>query len=103
MDDEATGQGGVHRRSCGGRGGGGRQQRDDTVRVQGFKMPWRLWSDGERVDRLQAAAKARGDGGADGELEGGSGGCGTDLPEMSFNVSFAERTADGDDAMEIDG
>ena len=38
MDDEAMGQGRSRMRMGGGRGGGGRQQRGDTVRVQGFKM-----------------------------------------------------------------
>ena len=32
---------------------------------------------------------------------GGGGRGGTSLPEMSSDVPFTERTADGDDAMEI--
>ena len=33
----------------------------------------------------------------------GSGGGGTDLPEMYCDVLFVERTEDGDNTMEIDG
>ena len=108
MDDEAMGKGRSRRRIGGGRGGGGRQQRGDTVQVRGFKMLWRLRLDGERMDCLLAAVKERRDGGADGAVGGGGrggggGGGGKALPEISSDVLFAERTADGNDAMEIDG
>ena len=59
-------------------------------------------ADGERMDRLWAAEKERGDGGANGVVEGGGGGRGGGrmaLPDMSSNILCAERTADGDDAM----
>ena len=57
-------------------------------------------ADEERMNRLRAAAKERGDGVANGAAGGGGG---TAVPEMSSDVPFAERTEDGDDAMEIDG
>ena len=46
MYDEAIGPGRSRRSMGGGRGGGERQQRGDIVWVQGFKIPWRLRSDG---------------------------------------------------------
>ena len=48
---------------------------------------------------------SKGEGGrrTDGEVRGGGGGFGTALPKVSSDVPFAERTADGDDAMEILG
>ena len=61
-------------------------------------------ADGERMDRLWAAAKEIGDSADRGVMGGrGSGGGGTDLPEMYCDVLFVERTEDGDNTMEIDG
>ena len=68
-------------------------------------MPWRLRSDEKRMDRLQAAAKKRGDGVVDGAVGGGGigGGGGTALLQMSSDVLFTERTVHGNSAIEIDG
>ena len=99
MDDEVTGWGRSCRRRGGGSGGGGRQQRDDKVQVWGFNIPWRLWADGDRMDRLRAVAKEMGDGGANGAVGGRGEGGGTAFPVMSSNVTFAERTVDGNNAM----
>ena len=68
-------------------------------------MTWRLQSDGESMDCLWAAAKEKGGDGANGAVGGGGRGVegGTALPEMSSNITFADRTADGDGKMDIDG
>ena len=52
MYDEAKGRRWSRKRRGSGRGGGGLKKRGDTVQVWGFKMPWKLWSDGERMDSL---------------------------------------------------
>ena len=60
--------------------------------------------DEKRMDCLWVVVKEIG-GGANGEGwgEGGSRGGETSLMEIFFNVTFAERMADGNNEMEIDG
>ena len=70
VNDYASGQGQSRRRRGSGRGGRGRQQMVEYVQVWGFKMPWRLQSNGQRMDGLWAAKQQRGDGGANGAQGG---------------------------------
>ena len=57
------------------------------------------------MDHIWAAAKDRGYGGAYAVMGGRGRGVGgrTALPEISSNVPFVGRTADGDDVVEING